>query len=148
MKTITRFKCEICGEEYNNEEDAIECEGRGKFDPSKFPIGTMFEYEHNGYGGVFAIGKARTHNNAHLGNVIYWACRTKGYPGDSLGEELCGGDLRNSDEPNMSRYWDFHRLPKNRVNSPEYKRMVEFLRSRNIQPKYYNEQKELITVIS
>jgi hypothetical protein len=147
MRTIIEYQCEICKDRYNSAERALACEAQGRFDPSKYIVGCMFEYHHSGFVGIFAIppdGAKPFTRNEHLGTIAMWACRNNMY-GDSLGAEECGGnDLLYSYDEYLENWTLKNRITKKYLGCPEFERMVSFLRSQNIAPCYFNETGELI----
>lgn len=150
MITILEYQCEICRVRYPTAEQAIYCEGTGRFDPTQFRVGVMWEHNHNGYVGVFALpadGAREYQRQGHLGTIVSWACRAPEFPGDTLGDDRCGnGSLYRSDPKSIKKFYAYHNLTTNHVGGPEFKRMVNWLKSQNIVPSYYNELGELITV--
>lgn len=150
MITILEYQCEICRQRYPTVEQALYCERTGRFDPTQFKVGIMWEYNHNGYVGVFALpkdGAQEYEQYGHLGTIVSWACRAAGHIGDTLGDNRCGdGSLLRSDPASMKKFYAYHNLTKDHVGGPEFKRMVNWLKSQNIVPSYYNELGELITV--
>lgn len=138
-----QYKCDICKTIHTTEKSALDCEAQGVFDVSEYPIGTMFEYHHNGYIGVFAIATVDGgHLNGHLGQTRLWAARVTGY-GDSL-EHVCGGDLVRTGS--FEKWRSFHVLTDEKVNTPEYDRMVTHIRSQGITPTYYTKSGQLISL--
>ena len=151
MKQIIRYKCEICNSEYSSMEKALECENQGEFDVSKFPpIGTMFEYHHNGYVGIFCVGKieANKHQSTHVGQSSWYAARVEGYPlGVGYDDCLCGGyGFERSDKVSVAKWIQRRFITPEKVNTPEYNRMVNYLIKNGIEPQYYTEEGELIKV--
>lgn len=148
MKTIIEYQCEICRTKYKIQEDAMACEKQGVFSTDKFIQGLLFEYNHNGYVGIFAFPEAAKpyERDSHLGKSVNWACRNNRY-GDSLGDEKCGGNgFLKTDTDYFNRWVEYHKISKEHENGLEFNRMVNFLKSQNITPTYYNHKKELITV--
>lgn len=146
MKIITQYQCEVCNKRHNTEQSAAACEARGTFDPSIYPKGLMYEYSHNGYVGIFTHAEVACYpNDPHLGYAYNWACRdrTTNHNGDSVGEEKCGGNFMYTD---VKAWSDRLFITKEKVNGPEFNRMVSFLKSEGITPSYYNEDRELIFV--
>jgi hypothetical protein len=145
MKTIIEYQCEICNGRHSQESEAIKCEERGRFDITKFTVGFMFAYEHNGYVGIFSIPKTkyRPYQNPHLGMLYFWACRATSM-GDSF-PDLCGSDLISSDNKTVSDWYNYRIMPKKYINCDEFKRMVRNLKSLGITPSYMTEN-GLITV--
>lgn len=147
----TKYICEICSQKYDSEEMAIACESKGYFNGDKFPAGLMFEYTNNRYVGIFSIPeniKPDTtigYNRNHIGQSYYWACRTKEFAGDSLGEEKCGGNFFHSDKDWIENWIRYHHI-ENNLDSPEFTRMVKFLKGQKIKPSYYNKKGELINI--
>lgn len=150
MKTILEYQCEICTTRYPSAEQALKCEADGRFDPKKFPVGLMYSLFHHGYVGIFAIypgGATEYHRQGHVGQISWWACRAPGFPGDSLGDEHCGnGGLYRSSDKALKEFNAYHHMSKDKVGSPEFKRMVNWLNTQNIKPMYYNELGDLIIV--
>lgn len=151
MKVITEYECEICNHRYGIEKNAIYCESKGVFDGTLFPIGLMFEYHDNGFVGIFSIAQITLSSSGygknHLGTGNYWACRIEqNAHGDSIGDERCGGDYFQSNTEWVDNWIRYHKITPEKIDSPEFKRMVKFLKSQHITPRYYNEQKEIITV--
>lgn len=143
---IIEYKCEICRTVYDTAEGALECEATGKYKPGEELIkGIIWEYNHHDYVGIFTIATDTVfHGNGHLGDLSWWACRSPQYPGDSLGQERCGGSLYRKGE--YEQWKKTHILTKEKVGSPEYERMVQFLKSQGITPSYYNEEGERIII--
>lgn len=152
MKVITTYQCEICRQEYSTEKQALQCEQRGWFNSDKYPKGLMFQYYINDYIGIFAIPNDIKptnggYNRGHIGESSYWACRDKTkYNGDLLGEEMCGYDYFKSDEESFAHWIKYHHISEDKVGCEEYNRMVDFLKSKGIQPSYYNQNGEFIIV--
>lgn len=152
MKVITKYQCEICNQTYNNEEFALKCEAKGLFDSSKYPAGLMYEYHHNGYFGIFAIpndvqpSTTSIYNSGHIGETSFWACRSSNFIGDSLGDELCGHTYLKSQESEFEHWIKYHYISDEKVGCDEYNRMVAFLKSKSIQPSYYNKEGKLIII--
>ena len=77
---------------------------------------------------IFAVAENRVENHVNTGNS--WACRH--YNNDSLDDEHCGSGrltLEDNGSPNL--------------NHPNFKRMVEYLKSKNIPIGIWN-GKEII----
>lgn len=149
MITTTFYQCEICNSKYNSPESALLCESKGFADVSKYPIGLMYEYNHNGFIGIFAIAKVEpSHFDKHTVNLLSWAFRVPGYPASTIGEELCGGsnDYRKCDDESFLKWLDYHHITKSKVGCVEFKKMVDYLKSINIVPVYYDENKNKITL--
>lgn len=148
MKVIVEFQCEVCRKRYTSQEQAQACESKGKFDPSEYKIGTMFEYHRNGYVGIFAVAKTESFSdNPHLGVLSMWACRTNGYGGDSLGEEKRGSDFIESGPGEIVRWAKYHHITLKGLETPEFDRMVSYLRGAGITPSYWNDRGAYITMI-
>lgn len=139
MKTITQYECDFCQNRYYDEERALDCEAQGVFDNSIYPAGLMFPYSHLGFVGIFAIPTPIQFfdSNKHIGHSAYWACRAR--LGDSLGYELCGGDFFRSNQSAFNLWLSNNHMTDKFIASNEFKRMVEYLKSANIQPSYYDE---------
>ena len=136
MKVITEYQCEICRRTYPTKELAEECEKEGVFDISKYPIGLMYSWHHNGYVGIFAINECiKSSASNHLGNISTWCYRTKGYPPHTLGEHSCSYPhyLKNSEQTILT-------IPKDEVGNKEFTNMVAYLKENSITPCYYEEE--------
>lgn len=144
MKVIIQYQCEICGKKHDSQELAKECEARGVFDNSIYPPGLMYPYRHHDLIGIFAIPEKIPfyEGNKHLGNSASWACRNIAV-GDSLGDEVCGGDFYRSDKESFSRWVAHCHMTSEDMERKEFTRMVNFLRSVNIQPSYYDKNGKL-----
>ncbi len=143
MQTI--YHCELCGNKSHNKEEIEECEAQGVFKNTGFEPGTMYEYHHNGFVGIFAIPEGYPKHytaNQHLGLLAFWACRDKGLPGDSL-DHLCGGDLLDSDSEGFKAWIKHHYITPRYKKHSTFKRMVAFLKSRGITPRYYDKKGKL-----
>lgn len=144
MKRVIKYMCEVCNKEYATSKEAIECEAKGKPNPKDFPIGLMHEIHHHGYVGVFAIAQLHDFHNPHLGMVSWWACRLN--KSDSLNDEHCGGSNDLVCDP--AEYVEDHFLTQEKLKSAEGKRMVAYLRSKGITPRYYDQFGKLNTMES
>lgn len=122
VKKIEYWECEICGNRFDSEENAKDCEARGVPDISRYPQG-MLVGDHSGglYKDItFAVCKVNVHK--HYFSFVYWACR-ENKAGDSLGENLCGS----------GSYVDPDRINNNlNIKHPTYIRMIKWLQSQNI----------------
>jgi hypothetical protein len=81
-----------------------------------------------------------TTKKGHVADAGYWA--TRSINGDTLGNEACGSDILES----IEKWKKYHVLTEEGKKTPEFKRMLEFLRGRNITPRYYNEHGELFAI--
>lgn len=128
MKKIVRYECEICNCEYENIEDALECEARGL--PVFYPIGTIWGNHNEGsfYEEItFAVAVNRSVKHSHSNYGGSWACRDNG-AGDTLGKSKCGsGTLRLTE-------WHNKLNPEH----PTFKRMVAYLESEGIDVRVWN----------
>ncbi len=140
MKKLITYQCEICRREYSNEKNAIECEKRGYFDPTKITPGFMFPYKHNGFVGIFSIpeiGHIKTERtDKHFGIMSYWACRRYG---DDSFPNLCGSDYVYSSQEELNKFIRYRIMDKEYIGCPEFNRMVINLKSRGITPSYSTE---------
>lgn len=148
MKTITEYQCEICYSKYPTPQVALACEAKGIFDPSMYPPGLMYEYHHHDYIGIFAIVPWNPDEiTKHWGKLVSWACRAPNYPGDTLGKDMCSsGNYLYSNKDGLDHWKEYYHITEGRLNGPEYKRMVEFLKSMEITPTYYDIKGVLHTV--
>lgn len=141
MKIEINFICNICWSKYKSPIDCFKCEKKWVIDKTKYPIWLMFEYHHHWYVWIFAIAEVFDWDggrNKHLAHTRLWACRV--YNGDTLWDLMClwGFVYNNAKKPQ-----EYTPITKDHENGPEFKRMVEFLKSNNITPQYYNENWEL-----
>jgi hypothetical protein len=148
MKVIIQFQCEVCLKKYDSEEKAKECESRGVFDDSIYPRGLMFPFKHQNMAAIFAIPEKippYVYDN-HLGNSASWACRNTPV-GDTLGKEQCGGHYYYSDKEGFSRWLAHYHMTKKDMETKEFTRMVEYLKSIGVQPSYYDKKGNLCTIM-
>ncbi len=147
MKKIIFYDCEICGARYGGKDAddleakaaAAECEARGYGE--KYPIGCIYgdHSEDAFYKNItFAVATNEVDNEvghkariySHLNRGGSWACRENS--ADSLDDSLCGGtslDLKNFSGKDLDR------------NHPTFKRMVAYLKSKNIPITIWDGQK-------
>jgi hypothetical protein len=139
MKTIIEYQCEICQRTYSSEKQAFQCEARGVFTGENYPVGLMYSYSHNGFVGIFAIAPSTFERMGdHFAKMVSWACRAPGCP-DSLGSEVCSAGNTIDNSPVAFRNWiSVSYIPADRVDGPEFARMVQFLKSRGLIPRYYD----------
>lgn len=138
MKTITKYQCEICQRTHESEDAALKCESRGLPDYSKIPIGWMFEYHHNGYVGIFCVGRTYPSNDVHFLSDSLWAIRVYPYPRYTLDEEYCSGNSYISTDADNMKWIIKHRvITPDKVGSLEFAEMVKYLKQRRIIPFYY-----------
>jgi hypothetical protein len=140
MKTLTFYQCEVCNSRYTEMKDAILCEVCGPADETKFPIGLMFEYYHNEFVGIFAVATCEHHSDGHILQTSYWAVRRPGLPRYSLGNERCGGDLLRTDPKSLKHWIKHHAISADKIDTSEFKEMVEFLKDEGIKPIYYAQE--------
>lgn len=131
MKKVIYYDCEICGSRHDTPKSALQCEARGYGEI--YPIGCIYG-DHSKdafYGNItFAVARNDVWDNevghvtylAHVNSGASWACRDNGC-GDSLDKNLCGGRSLNLEIYNEKD------LDK---NHPTFKRMVAYLKSKNI----------------
>jgi hypothetical protein len=148
MKIITEYQCEICHKKHAIASLAMACEAQGFFDSSKYPIGLMFPYYHNGYTGIFSIANyERTYIcNAHMGSSTYWAARANERIGDSLDTETCGGSFLRSDDVNFKQWVSIYHMRQWHIGNKEYVRMATWLTSKGFRPCYYTIKNALIYI--
>lgn len=121
MKMIILYKCEICGYMSRNKKEVEKCELRGY--GKEYPIGCIYgnHSENSFYKDItFAVAKNRT-KKSHFNFGYSWACRDNG-AGDSIGKNMCGGGGLYLSKSNG----------KLNFNHPTFKRMVMFLKYKNI----------------
>lgn len=144
MKKIVEYQCEICHKKYLQENSALDCEALGIAEINDKPIGLMYEYYHNNYIGIFAIGKLRTGYSPHQLEFSSWGFRCEPYPYSTVGDNFCGtgSDYFPKDIKNFRG-----KISEQNVGNAEFNLMVEYLKSKNITPKYFNDQRQLIEII-
>jgi hypothetical protein len=130
MKIIPeKYRCEICGRDYDTPEKALECES--KIIPV-YPAGMIFGDHTPGafYEGItFCIAEYATFK--HINESGLWACRSEKFNGDTLGKNLCGNG-------NLHLSHCHGRLDR---NHPTFKRMVSYLTEQNIPITVWNGEK-------
>jgi hypothetical protein len=141
MRTKIVYICEICGNENETKSYIKTCENKGLFDETLYPQGLMFPYHHNGYVGICAIPDNVKHwiDNPHLGYSSNWISKIDDI--DILDELCYNPDMFSND---IISWIENNKISE--VNTPEFLRMVSFLKSKNIVPKYYNEEGILISL--
>ena len=124
MKKIIEYECEICRYRSTDKKSVEKCEARGL--GKQYPIGCIYGDHSEGafYENItlaVAQNKIKKGCMGHSNTGNSWACRDNGY-GDSLGRERCGSG---------TLYLNKHdgRLD---FNHPTFKRMVDYLKSKNI----------------
>ena len=120
MKVKTKYICEICQQEYDNEKEARNCESKGV--PPLLPIGTIYQtpqYKDI----VFAIMKCLPRAYGHHHAYSTSACRDND-AGDNKKDEYCGAESWN------------HFIPPD-TKLPAYRRMVKLLKEWGIVPIKY-----------
>ena len=139
MTTVIKYECDLCHQKYNSAEAALICEGRGVADSSAYPIGWVFEYHHNGYVGVFCIAEVTpSQMDIHGLDISLWAIRAPGFPKYSLDENLCGGTSYNKTDPeSIAHFIKQHYITEEKTHTPEFKEMIDYLKSKDIAPFYY-----------
>lgn len=148
MKTIIEYQCEICKKRYQSKKSAEHCEASGLPDTTALPIGLMYEYNHNGYVGIFAVASVKLSElDPHSLEWSSWAVRTSRYSPYSLDDEKCGSnDFQKTDTDSMDKFKEYYRISKSKVGNNEFTKMACYLKEKGITPFYYNEKKEKITV--
>jgi hypothetical protein len=139
VKIITKYACEICGEEYESSESAMACEEKGKADPESMPTWVIFQQDVDNPKAVynritFCIVAWRKFNKHFLTDIMY-ACRDTGV-GDSVGEETCGG----SHLVRQGKYFTPHMAVKN-FTASHFQRMVKYLRYNGKPVRYWDGEK-------
>ena len=147
MKTITRYKCEICGNEYESEAEAIKCEAKGKPMPKDFSTHVIVQFaddSKDSYWGLsFCVDKWKRSGEGYYAHDIQasmWACRDN-YAGDSLGKEHCGSNSSYHKESDF--YNEFSKVRE--MKSPHFCRMVDYLQLMGIPVRYWD-GKQIITM--
>lgn len=140
MKINIKFECSLCGSQHQSIWSAWRCERKWIIKKSLYPIGLMFEYHSNDcFVGIFSIARVYEWDgwrNRHLLHTSFWACRNPDI-WDSLGEETCGWEFVYND---IERFKKYNFVSDEYKKSPEFQRMVDFLKSSWISPSYYDER--------
>ncbi len=126
MKTIPeKYECEICGRQFAKRERAAECEGLSR---KEYPVGLIFgDHTPDAFYKDITFAVAKIRFFGHCNDSPRWACRDNG-AGDSVGEEMCGGNFLELSEYD-AKFSEDH---------PTFKRMVKFLKSQNIPITIWN----------
>lgn len=126
MKTKTTYVCEICGSDYENPDNALECESQGI--GKTYPTGMIFAHNDNGlYGNIiFAVASNRV--DGHSNSISAWAARDGANYRDSFGNHKCMSPT------NIMNKWYA------RINPimPAFNRMVDWLKSVNVPVTVWN----------
>lgn len=127
VEMVTKFKCEVCGEKYDRESEAAECEAKGL--RPLHPIGLVFRL--SGYEKIiFAVIKQQYKAYHHHHAYSTWACRDTPVGDNAGGEDFCGVDGWNTPLPPDKR-------------TPAYKRMVAALKKAGIKPIAFQKEPEM-----
>lgn len=140
-----KYVCEICGNMFDREEEARECEARGVFDKTKFPIGLMYRYDHGGYVGIFAVAEY-THSLSHAGGWNSYACRESSLHGDTLNGAVCQGGYLTTNPRKLEVWVECHHLTSEDLQRNEAKRIIIYLKSLGITPSAYDETGQIFVV--
>lgn len=134
---ITLYKCEICRSIYEDKKHAEDCEAKWTWDPTPFEVWIMSSHVSNwSFVWIFCIAKVRKPVSSHYWSVGSRAVRTPAYPRYTLWDEFCWSWNLESGFEKRKKY---NRVKKEHVWCSEYNEMVDYLRSRWIEPKYYND---------
>lgn len=144
----TRWQCEICKNWYLDKQKAIECEARGYFDFSEFPIGLLgkilwtngLRREKGGplQYGIFAnFQNEPSIINAHLASEKMLAYRSW----ESLSDTLDPGELLFCSSGFISEHMYKDGFSKEDLELKETKGLIKQLRSIGIRPSYYENNK-------
>jgi hypothetical protein len=134
MKTITIYKCEICGNEYRQRDPAEICEQKGRPDATIYPRGMIFGNASRGFykGITFVVDKVEVARDCkHYLQERLWAFR-----------DTCAGDSRYLHD--VCGSGNFFMMGKADVpdrKHPTFRRAVEFLRRYGIPPTVWDGSK-------
>lgn len=132
MKKIINYQCEVCGNIYETETDAVKCEKKGPVNLDKWKPGLLYRYIWNSeMGGIFALAHVRVSSYSKH-NVVgsFWACRNwSSYieGGDNLGPNFYCTGPELSDDFNSG-------ITSADLELPEMGRMLEYLKSIGVEP--------------
>ena len=93
MKTITIYKCEICGNEYRQRDLAEICEQKGRPDATIYPRGMIFGNASRGYykGITFVVAKVEVARGCkHYLRDQLWAFRDTSAGDSRYLQDVCG----------------------------------------------------------
>lgn|SRR4030067_487908 len=122
VKEIIHYKCEICGEEHRNKDNAINCEAVGI--KKLLHVDTIFSMRYEGI--VFSVIIQYPNEYKHHHGYSTWVCRDTCMGDNCCGENYCGMES-----------WDKIYPPDKTL--PAYQRMIEALKDANIKPIDYKE---------
>lgn len=138
MTQIIEYQCDICRNKYKTEEQALNCENRGLFDFSKYPIGLIYKRNwENNQCGIFCIADNRFSDSKHFGEDINWAYRSwENYSDDKI-------DLKNFPKCGDSFISDYYifQFKKEDLELEHTKWMINQLKLNDIQPSCYIDNK-------
>lgn len=118
---ITKYKCSICNEIYDDVKNANHCESKGIIE--LYPIGTVYSmYKEPNM--IFAVVKQYPNRYGHHHSYLTYACRDTPVGDNCSGENFCGFD-------SWTKIY-----PPNK-ESPAYTRMIEALKNEEINPIDY-----------
>lgn len=138
MKKIVQYQCEICKNRYKTEEEALNCELKGVFDFTKYPVGLLSKVQWNdNHYGIFVNAQTERYDNPHLASEKMWAYRSNENISDSkinLWEwGFCGSGF-------ISDY-KYNNFTKKDLDLRETKWLIKQLKMNNITPSYYEGDK-------
>lgn len=148
--TLTKYRCEICGSNYDSIERANDCEAKGIVKPFPHLVGLMYPYNVGNmdhrvilaipplYGTEDGIKSVRT---KHWMVEKLWAARCNS--SNSFGDNFCGGGNFMS-----INYIINKPFPQDLLKSQHCLEMMRFLESQGILPKYVGEDCSIITTSS
>ena len=122
-----QYECEICRRRFATAKEALACEQRKV---PIYPVGLIYGNHTPGtlYCDItFAVARENTIER-HTNITGSWACRSRFY-GDSLDDNLCG----SANGLSLSEY-----DAKLDFEHPTFKRMIEYLESKNIPITIWN----------
>ena len=144
MKVIYSYQCEICEKKYNTPEQAIECEERGMFDLTKYPVGLLSYHKwREDFYGVFANVCSEVYSNPHLFSPSFVAYKSN----ENFEEDINIEEFQKCSSGNLisnENAVNFHGIDKTTLELRETKWLIKQLKANGIKSCYYNEQKELV----
>ena len=138
MKKIVEYQCEICKNRYKTEREALNCESKGVFDFTRYPIGLLskVQWDDNHYG-IFANAQTERYHNPHLASEKMWAYRSNENISNSKIDlwnwEFCGSGFISDHK--------YNNFTKEDLNLKETQWLIKQLKMNNITPSYYEGDK-------
>lgn len=143
MIKIVKYRCEICHRNHDDPDSAIKCESRGVPKPIPHLVGLMYRYRQDN---LVTLAIPPEYGDDRIADLIDGHCLNESLVatrnncnGDSVGDSRCGGGhYINIEYIKSLRHDDAFIKQSNTI------RMIDFLRSIGIKPKYTNLDGEIV----